>query len=165
VEHSVDRIVSNTIVEQKLLQTMSSTHLPSSRANSGYQQRATQPPHTLAPRPQSKVILGFQSVLMPGQATGSQSDLCEQYAEVRTSTYEWVLVSITDMQRPGALNGPSQIASDRVPLGMPPFTGNGPKQKYVSKPSEHFLNSIGISQTHVGLNAVTHGQHRSPSEA
>jgi len=143
---------------------MSFPHLPSSQANSGYQQRATQPPHALVPRPQSKDILGFQSVLMPGQAAGSQSDLCQQFAEVRTSTYEWVLVSI-DMQRPGALNVPSQIVPGGVPSGMPPFTRNGPEQKYVLKPSQHLLNSIGILQTHVGFNAVPRSQHRPPMEA
>jgi hypothetical protein len=143
---------------------MSFPHLPSSQANSGYQQRATQPPHALVPRPQSKDILGFQSVLMPGQATGIQSNLW-QYAEVRTSTYEWVLVAITDMQRPGALNVPSQIVPGGVPSGMPLFTGNGPEQKYVSKPSQHLLSSIGILQTHVGLSAVPHSQQRSPAKA
>jgi hypothetical protein len=143
---------------------MSIPYLPSSQANPGYQQRATQPPHTLAPRPQSKVILGFQSVLMPGQATGIPSNLW-QYAEARTSTYEWVLVSMADMQRPGALNSPSQVVPDGVPLGMAPFTRNGPEQKYVSKPSQHFLNSIGILQTHVGFNAVPRSQHRPPMKA
>ena len=143
---------------------MSFPHLPSSQAHSGYQQRATQPPHALVPRPQSKDILGFQSVLMPGQATGIQSNLW-QYAEVRTSTYEWVLVAITDMQRPGALNVPSQIVPGGVPSGMPPFTGNGPEQKYVSKPSQRLLSSIGILQTHVGLSAVPHSQQRSPAKA
>ena len=144
---------------------MSFPHLPSSQANSGYQQRATQPPHALVPRPQSKDILGFQSVLMPGQAAGSRSDLWQQFAEVRTTTYEWVLVSITDMQRPGALNVPSQTVPGGVPSGMPPFTGNGPEQKYVSKPSQHLLSSIGILQTHVGLSAVPHSQQRSPAKA
>jgi hypothetical protein len=70
---------------------------------------------------------------MPGQAAGSHPDLYQQFAEVRTSTYEWVLVSITDKQRPGALNGSSQIVPGRVPSGMPPFTSNGPEQKYVSQ--------------------------------
>jgi hypothetical protein len=144
---------------------MSFPHLPSSQANSGYQQRATQPPHALVPRPQSKDILGFQSVLMPGQAAGSHPDLYRQFAEVRTSTYEWVLVSITDMQRPGALNVTSQIVPGGVPSGMPLFTGSGPEQKYVSKPSQHFLSSIEILQNHVGLNAVPPSQHRYPSRA
>lgn len=121
---------------------MSFPHLPSSQADQRYQQRAIQPPHALAPRPQSTVVLGFQSVVIPGQATGSQFDHCQHFAEVMTSTCEWVPVSTTDMKRLGAPNGPSQIVLNGMPSGIPPFTGNGPEQKYVSKPSQHFLNSM-----------------------
>jgi hypothetical protein len=140
-------------------------YLPSSQANSGYQQSATQPHHALAPRSQSMVVLGTQSVLMIGQATSGQSGLCQHFAEVCKSTYQWMPVSETDMQRLGALNVPSQVVLIGTPSGVSPFTGNVPEQKYVSKPSQHFLNSIEILQTHIGLNAVPPSQHRYPSRA
>ena len=143
---------------------MSIPYLPSSQANSGYQQRAAQPPHALAPHSQSMVVLETQSVLMIGQATGGQSGLCQHFAKVCTSTHQWMPVSETDMQRLGALNVPSQVLIG-MPSGVSPSTGNGPEQKYVSKPSQHFLNSIVILQTHVGLNAVPHSQHRPPMKA
>jgi hypothetical protein len=38
---------------------------------------AAQPSHALAPRPQSMVVIGTQSVFMTRQATGGQSDLCQ----------------------------------------------------------------------------------------
>jgi hypothetical protein len=143
---------------------MSIPYLPSSQANSGYQQRAAQPHHALAPHSQYMVVLETQSVLMIGQATGGQSGLCQHFAKVCTSTHQWMPVSETDMQRLSALNVSSQVLIG-MPSGVSPSTGNGPEQKYVSKPSQHFVNSIVILQTHVGLHAVPHSQHRPPMKA
>jgi len=144
--------------------TMSIPYLPSSQTNPGYQQRATQPHRALAPHSQSMVVLETQSVLMIGQATGGQSGLCQHFAKVCTSTHQWMPVSETDMQRLGALNVPSQ-ALIGTPSDVSPSTGNGPEQKYVSKPSQHILKCIGILQTHVGFNAVPRSQHRPSMEA
>jgi hypothetical protein len=144
---------------------MSFPHLPSSQANSGYRQQATQRPRALAPRPHSMVVLGFQSVLIPGQATGSQSDICQHFAEVMTSTCEWVLVSTTDMQRLGAPNGPSQIVLNGVPSATLPCTGNAPEQKYVSKPLHSIFKWYRTLQTFLELGPAPHTQHRLLLEA
>jgi len=107
--------------------TMSIPYLPSSQANSGYQQRATQPHHALATPSQSMVVLETQSVLMMEQATGGQSGLCQHFAKVCTSTHQWMPVSETHLQRLGALNVPSKVLI-RTPSGVSPSTGNEPEQ-------------------------------------
>lgn len=137
--------------------TMSSTSDPSSPANSGYQERATQPPQVPASRPQSEVVLRVQSVLTTGQSTGGQSDLCQHFAEICTSTYGWMPISTTEMHRLSALNVPSQITLNEGPLIVPPFNSSEPEQKCVSRLKKN-SSSVGNLQTYLELTVMPHNQ-------
>jgi hypothetical protein len=86
----------------------------------------------------------------------SQSDICQTFAEVMTSTCKWVTGSTTDMQMLGAPNGPSQIVMNGVLPATPPYTDNVLEQRYVSKPLHSISRWYRTLQTFLELGLMLH---------
>lgn len=71
-----------------------------------------------------------------GQAAGDQSALCEHFAKVCTTTYEWIPISAADVQKLVALKIPVEVMYNEEPSDLSPFTGIKQEQRYVFKTSE-----------------------------
>jgi len=137
--------------------TMSCPHLHS-QADSGYQQRTAQSPHTLpaapAPGSQSTEIVRVETVLTIGRGE------VEYFAKIRTDTYKWEPISEAVMQKLLALNIPTRTVLDGEPSGDSSFAGNEPEQRYVSKSSSTISRWYRILQIFLGLSQAPHSQHR-----
>jgi hypothetical protein len=124
---------------------MSSPKL-SPQTDPGCQQQTAQPPDALAPglasSPQSTVYVRVQSLPPIGQGVGGSSVLCQHFAEVCTSTYDWIPISEADAQKLVALKIPSQVVFNEVPSDVFPSNDVESEQRWVFKTSKHHSQMV-----------------------